>query len=136
MLVKNHCRGIIRLLKGKLELKPGENTVPDEDWNAVNKNAHVIQLIAMKRLSVSAGGEVEKPLPTKPPAEQMANDEKTPDSLSQAMTTDITAKEAIKLVKESSDEAWLQACLDKEERSTVTDAIYARMDELDILPED
>ncbi len=122
MLVINHCRGIVRPLKGKIELRPGENDVPDDLWKLVNKDRHVMELIGMKKLEVVAGGSA----PTKPSAPQPASDQ-SPEPIK---TTSMSAKDAINMVKASSDIDWLKVCGEGEERTTVLDAIEGQLETL------
>lgn len=147
MIVTNNCKGIVRLLKGKIELLPGQNTVQDSDWQLVNKSAHVVQLIAMKQLSVASGGNEAKPLPTATPAQQAvapkqaetpvvetlvleAPVEAAPAKKAKKATSEFNAREAIHMVKKSDDHAWLRSCLALEDRNSVVEAIEQRLEDL------
>lgn len=113
LTVTNHQPGVLRLKRAGLELLPGDNDVTVDDWNKVKRLPHVVDLLGRKFLSVGAGGETAKPLPTA------------------TSTTDMNAKEAIATVEVSTDLDWLRKSYAEDSRSTVEEALFARIGRLE-----
>jgi len=130
--VINHRPGLIRLLRGKVELKPGENEVADDAWQEAKTNPHTLNLIAHKLLQVVVEGKTATPLPAKPsaPPEEAPSEEEAVQVEEAILTRDMSAKDAINMVKASSDVGWLKVCGEGETRTTVIDAIEGQLETL------
>jgi hypothetical protein len=139
MKITNHKRGILRL--GKLELLPGDNLdVNPDHWNAI-KSSSVVQRLLQERPAALTVGVDDSPQagkqsavsePPKPEAMPEEDSDITDPCLGDVirMTCDMSAKKAIKAVKASTDREWLHECALNEQRSTVSEAIIRRTDEL------
>lgn len=120
---RKDAHGHLRFGNRRLVLKPGINNVKDDLWELMRTNAGLRKRIARDELEVleeRSRGEVE-------------DDKREPDEAAEAAAialTDLNAKEARALIRETIDRDVLAAWLEIEERSTVRSQIEKQLDKV------